>query len=90
MVEPRVVGSFRAAGGSGNDIKVLIMDPLNYENWANGHSVKVNYTSGQITVANIDVALPSGTYYLVYSNRFSTFSSKSINTKVDLVYKEYR
>lgn len=33
----QVSGTFTASGGSGNDIKVYIMDSTNFVNWQNGH-----------------------------------------------------
>jgi hypothetical protein len=84
-----VDGSFTAAGGSGNDIEVHIMDDIAYTNWVNGHTVSVIYSSGKVTTANIDVPITmSGNYYLVFSNRFSMVSSKNVATKVDLKWSE--
>ena len=81
-------GSFTASGGSGNDIDVLIMDSTAFTNWQNGHQVSVYYDSGQETTGTVSANLPSGsgTYYLVYSNTFSTFSSKNVQTTVNLTY----
>lgn len=82
-----VSGSFTASGGSGNDIVVLVMDSTNFVNWQNGHSASTYYNSGQVTTGTISASLPAGaTYYLVYSNTFSIFSSKTVQTTVDLVY----
>jgi hypothetical protein len=52
-----VVGRFRAEGGSGNDIRCLILDSDSFENWRNGHKVRTYYNSERITVANINVNL---------------------------------
>lgn len=82
-------GSFTASGGSGNDIIVLVMDQTDFVNWQNGHQASTLYNSGQLTTASISASLSeSGTYYLVYSNSFSTFSSKSVNTSADLTYAQ--
>jgi hypothetical protein len=82
-----VSGSFTASGGSGNDIIVLIMDSTDFVNWQNGHSASAYYNSGQETTGTISASLPAGaTYYLVYSNTFSTFSSKNVQTSVNLDY----
>ncbi|TMI43972.1 hypothetical protein E6H23_01990 [Candidatus Bathyarchaeota archaeon] len=82
-----VSGSFTASGGSGNDIQVLILDQTNFVNWQNGHQASAYFNSGQEIVGSITTNLPSaGTYYLVYSNTFSTFSSKNVQTTVDLSY----
>lgn len=48
-----VVGRFRAEGGSGNDIKCLILDADSFENWRNGHKVRTYYNSEKITVAKL-------------------------------------
>ncbi len=82
-----VSGSFTASGGSGNDIVVLVMDETNFVNWRNGHQASAYYNSGQLTTGTISASLPtSGTYYLVYSNTFSVFSSKNVQTTADLSY----
>ena len=82
-----VSGSFTASGGSGNDIVVLVMDQTNFVNWQNGHTASAYYNSGQLTTGTITASLPSGgTYYLVYSNTFSGFSSKTVQTTADLSY----
>lgn len=86
-----VRGSFTASGGSGNDIIALILDDMAYTNWSNGHQVSTLYNSGQVTVANINVPITTaGTYHLIFSNTFSTFSSKEVNTKVDAVWDQYQ
>jgi RNA polymerase subunit RPABC4/transcription elongation factor Spt4 len=82
-----VSGTFTASGGSGNDIVVLIMDSTNFINWQNGHSANTYYNSGPLTTSSFDVSLPAGeSYYLVYSNTFSTVSSKNVQTTVNLIY----
>lgn len=82
-----VSGSFTASGGSGNDIDVLLMDQTNYVNWSNSHAFTAYYDSGQTTTGTFSANLPSGgTYYLVYSNTFSTVSSKNVQTTANLSY----
>lgn len=85
----QLTGSFRASGGSGNDIIVYVLDQTNFVNWQNGHQVSAEYNSGQLTTSTFSLNLPaSGTYYLVYSNTFSTFSSKTVNTQANLAYTQ--
>jgi len=85
----KLSGSFTASGGSGNDIIVLVLDQTSFTNWQNGHQVSAIYNSGQLTTSSFSVSLPAGgTYYLVYSNTFSTFSSKNVNTQANLVVGE--
>ena len=79
-----VVGRFRAEGGSGNDIKCLILDADSFENWRNGHRVSTYYNSEKITVANINVNLPEGEYVLVFDNTFSGLSNKAVTANVEM------
>lgn len=82
-----VTGRFTAIGGSGNDIKVLVMDGMAFTNWVNGHEVNVNYASGQVTTGTFAVALHEpGTYHVVFDNRFSFSSNKRVSAKVVFVY----
>jgi hypothetical protein len=84
----QLAGNFIASGGSGNDILVLVLDQTDFVNWQNGHSVTTYYNSGQLTTSSISASLPSGVYYLIYSNTFSTFSSKTVNTDATLTYTQ--
>lgn len=79
-----VVGRFRAEGGSGNDIKCLILNADSFENWRNGHTVRTYYNSEKITVANINVKLPEGDYVLVFDNTFSSLSNKAVTANVEM------
>jgi hypothetical protein len=86
MLTPHLEGTFTASGGSGNDIKVLVMTATDYINWSNGHTVYPEYNSGQLTTGSFDVYLSVGSYYLVYDNSFSTLSDKNVTTLVHLNY----
>ena len=79
-----VSGDFRAFGGAGNDVIVLVMDADSYINWTNGHQVRVYYNSGQETVGRISVMLSPGDYYLVFDNGFSLITPKSVEAHVSL------
>jgi hypothetical protein len=76
----RVTGEFHARGGSGNDIQAAITD----ENGANGHAGQFWYHTDKVTTDRLDVRLGPGTYYMVFSNRFSAFSSKSVSANIYL------
>jgi hypothetical protein len=89
MVEPTITGNFNASGGSGNDIQAVIADEANYTNWINGHQAQVFWgTPGKQTTGNIAVQLAPGTYYLVFSNKFSAFTDKQVFLDVDLNFKK--
>ena len=79
-----IQGRFRAEGGSGNDIECFILDADGFENWSNGHRVNTWYNSGRVTVANISARLPEGTYYLVFSNKFSMFTNKVVTATAEV------
>ena len=79
-----VIGRFRAEGGSGSNIKCLILDADSFENWRNGHTVRTYYKSDKITVANINVRLPEGDYVLVFDNTFSSVSNKAVTANAEL------
>lgn len=78
----RVYGDFRAAGGSGNNIDVFILDADGFENFRNGNRSNTYYNSGRATVGNINVRLRPGNYYLVFNNGFSTISNKAITANI--------
>lgn len=85
MTNSTLTGSFTASGGSGNDIIAMVLDDMSFTNWINGHQVNSLYSSGQLTTANINVSITTpGTYHLVFSNAFSTFTSKQVSTSVNL------
>jgi hypothetical protein len=82
-----VTGMFTASGGGGNKIEVFVADQTNFVNWKNGNSATSYYDSGQVPTGSIIANLPvPGTYYLVYSNTFSAFSSKNVQTTANLHY----
>lgn len=81
-IKPRIVGNFKAAGGSGNDIEVFIRSQPNGGN--------VYYASGRRSESSMDVSLAPGTYYLVFNNSFSLLSTKTITGNIKLLYETPR
>jgi hypothetical protein len=83
----KVNGFFRASGGGGNDIEVVIASPIEFQNWINGHQAQVFFASGKVTDRAINVEnLPPGDYILAFSNKFSTLSRKQVTALVTLSY----
>lgn len=87
--EPRtrrwVVGHFRASGGSGNDVGVYVVGEDGLTNLRNHHPFRSYYSARQETAGELDVGpLLPGSYYLVYDNSFSLFTSKSVENGVML------
>jgi len=85
----RVMGSFTAAGGSGNDVDGIIAAEDGYTNWINGHQAKAFWsTQGKATTGSFDVRLNPGTYYLALSNRFSLRADKYVLLNATLAYRK--
>ena len=87
MTNARLEGSFTASGAR-NDIEVTLLSEAQYANWQNRQRFDAAYVSGRVTSAKIAVTLPAGpgTYYMVFSNRFSIISNKAVTADVQLVY----
>jgi len=89
--DAHIVGSFRASGGMGNDIRVFVMREDDYINWANGHATSALYSSGQLTTSSFDIGpLSPGRYRVVFDNTFSMLSRKNVYTQVALKYQRPR
>jgi hypothetical protein len=85
--ESMVEGSYTATGGSGNDIEVLLMEEKDFINWKNGHECTVYYQA-KLTTDRFKAKLPANRRYcVVFSNRFSAFTSKIVETEVNLSFE---
>ena len=80
----RVFGDFRAQGGSGNDIRVYLIDADQFENFKNGRDVPTYYSSGQVTSGEIDLRLRFGRYVVIFDNRFPPYTNKNITSSLQL------
>lgn len=91
MQDVRVIGSFHASGGSGNDIQVVLAEESEFENWINGHQARALYSTEKITNDKMDVEITqSGTYILAFSNTYSLLTDKDVFAEVELHYKTLR
>jgi hypothetical protein len=83
-----VNGHFVANGGTGNDIEVYVLNADGFANFRNGHDATTLYSSGRLTQNSMRISLPSGeaTYYLVFNNKYSLLSSKTVQAHVMLTY----
>jgi hypothetical protein len=79
-----ISGAFRAQGGNQNDIKVLVMEALDYENWASGHSVQPYYNSGLITTAKFSVNLNKAEDFVIVFSNTEGFVQRSVSANVSL------
>jgi hypothetical protein len=81
-----VTGSFTAQGGR-NDIQAALFTESGFINFQNGHAGQVYYqTPGYVTTDNIDLHLPAGTYYLVFSNTAALLTNKVVRANVVATY----
>jgi hypothetical protein len=89
MTNARLVGAFSATGAR-NDIEVTLLTEAQFANWQNRDKFEAAYASGRVTSGKIEVSLPGGpgTYYVVFSNRFSIISNKGVTADVQLVYDQ--
>ena len=78
-VNPRVEGTFTASGAN-NDIEVMLLEASQFQNFEKRNKFTVAYQSGRVTSDKLAVPLPpqEGTYYVVFSNRFSLISNKAV------------
>jgi hypothetical protein len=91
MSNAQIAGTFNVRVGVGNNIEVFILNQTDYHNWSNGTELSQNvlYNSGRVTRADIKVSVAAaGTYYLIFSNRFSSTSLKQVITDVNLKWSE--
>jgi hypothetical protein len=89
MSKATVSGSFTASGGAGNDVEGVLADEEGYTNWINGHEARVFWsTQGRETTGRFSTMLTPGTYYLVFSNKFSLLTDKDVFVDVSLTYQK--
>jgi len=87
ITKPVIEGNFSATGGN-NDVEVFVMEENQFLNWQSGHKSDSAYSSGRVTAGKLKVPLPEepGTYYVIFSNRFSYITNKAVNAAVKLAY----
>jgi hypothetical protein len=81
-------GNFSASGGAGNTIEVFVFSEDGYASWQKQQDASPFYSSGRVSMDKIQANLPSGagTYYLVFNNKFSTLTPKTIRVDAKLTY----
>ena len=81
----RLVGQFKATGGSGNTIEVWVMNDRQFADWQNQHSVQALYNSQKITQGSVNVFLTNpGKYHVVFNNDFSATAPKNVEANLTL------
>ncbi len=81
-------GNFTASGGAGNMIEAFLFSENGYASWQRQQNADPFYSSGRVSMDRMDANLPSGpgTYYLVFNNKFSLLSPKTIHVEAKLTY----
>jgi hypothetical protein len=80
----RITGWFRASGGR-NDIQVLIIPAIEFENFRNRNQYRYIYDSGWVTVAQINIVPAPGDYYVIFNNVPAIVSNKAITANISLI-----
>jgi len=77
-----IQGGFIASAALGDNIMVYIMDEEDFRKYDNGQNFSIYYESGKVESGVFDMVLSSGDYYIVLSNTYSSFSTKTVQLQV--------
>ena len=77
-----VQGGFLASAALGDNIKVYFLDENQYKKYENGQSASTYYNSGKVESGVFDVTVNPGKYYIVLDNKYSDFSTKTVQLQV--------
>ncbi|HET7891426.1 MAG TPA: zinc ribbon domain-containing protein [Candidatus Sulfotelmatobacter sp.] len=74
-----------------NDIEVYVLSEPAFTVWQNGYATGSVYESGRVAAGNVQADVPAGAgiYYLVFSNKSSPKTPKSIHATLLLRYKSW-
>ncbi|HTW59804.1 MAG TPA: zinc ribbon domain-containing protein [Terriglobales bacterium] len=74
-----------------NDLEVYVLSEPAFTVWQNGYATSSVYESGKVSQGTLQAELPAGAgiYYLVFSNKLSPKTAKSVNASVLLRYKSW-
>jgi zinc ribbon protein len=74
-----------------NDIEVYVLSQPAFAVWQNGYATSSVYESGRVSQGTMQSVLPAGAgvYYLIFSNKFSAKTAKSVNATALLRYKSW-
>jgi hypothetical protein len=74
-----------------NNIEVYVLTDSAFTVWQNGYATSSLYESGKVDAGNVQVDVPAGAgiYYLIFSNKSSPKTPKSIHASILLRYKSW-
>jgi len=73
-----VQGGFIASAALGDNIMVYIVNDNDFRKYENGQEFSVYYQSGKVESDVFNKVLSSGKYYIIMSNTYSDFSTKTV------------
>lgn len=86
-------GSAKANTGEteDSDVEVYVLSEPAFAVWQNGYATSSVYESGRVSQGTMQADLPAGAgvYYLIFSDKFSAKTAKSVNATVVLRYKSW-
>jgi Double zinc ribbon len=90
-VNVAVTGEFTATGNSSSDIEVYVFKDDAFVSWQGGYSPSAYYSSSRVIKGDVNAELPAGggTYYVIFSNKFSPRTTKSVQSEVTLHYTKF-
>ena len=80
-----------AGDADDGDVEVYVLSEPAFAVWQNGYATSSVYESGRVSQGTMQADLPAGAgvYYLIFSNKFSNKTAKSVNATVLLRYKSW-
>jgi hypothetical protein len=84
-------GKGRDVDKDSSNIELYVLSEPAFTVWQNGYATSSLYESGRVGAGTIKEELPAGAgiYFLVFSNRFSPKTPKSVHASVLLRYKSW-
>ena len=82
----RIVGNALASGGSGNDIRVLLLTEQQFQAWYIEPAPLYDSGRRQSVVLSVPVSDP-GTYYILFDNTFSAVAPKNVQADIRFVHR---
>jgi hypothetical protein len=89
-LNPVLQGNFTSSGDSqNNNVIVTVMSQTDFVNWQNGRQSSTYYNKDLFPMAtgNINITLPSGTYYIVFGSA-TWMQAKTVSAQIDLTYSK--
>lgn len=77
-----IQGGFIAHAGLGDNIRAYVVDKEDFKLFQNDREFKTYYSSGKVESGTFDLVLNPGEYYVVLSNTYSSFSTKTVQLQV--------